>query len=219
MDEPELRKEMVACCVRMNTCGLSQGTSGNIGVRFGGGILITPSGVPYDGMKPSDIVPMRFDGSWGPHKYRPSSEWRFHLDIMKARPEVTAVVHAHPTFCTVLAIRRMEIPALHYMIAASGGNSIRCAPYATYGTAELSAHALKALEGRNACLLANHGLIATGPTLAKAMWLAVEVETLARQYVYTLMLGGPICLPDDEIARVVEKFKDYGPRSADEAGR
>src|SRR5690349_5142947 len=206
-----LRRDIVAQSRRMNELGLNQGTSGNISVRIPDGLLITPSGVPYDELSPEDIVPMGMDGSWR-HPLRPSSEWRFHLDILTARPEVNAVVHAHPTYSTALAIRRQEIPAVHYMIAAAGGPSIRCAAYATYGTPELSANAIKALEGRAACLLANHGLIATGPTLKRAMWLAVEVETLAHQYILTLQLGGPVCLPDDEIRRVVEKFKDYGPR-------
>jgi L-fuculose-phosphate aldolase len=217
MDElAALRREIIAQSRKMNELGLNQGTSGNISVRVPDGLLITPSGVPYDELAPEDIVPMRMDGSWS-HPLRPSSEWRFHLDILKARPEVNAVVHAHPTYSTALAIRRQEIPAVHYMIAAAGGPSIRCAAYATYGTPELSGHVLKALEDRSACLLANHGLIATAPTLARAMWLAVEVETLAHQYIVTLQIGGPVCLPDDEIQRVVEKFKDYGPRPKAEA--
>ena len=124
---------------------------------------------------------MGLDGSHDPAQ-RPSSEWRFHRDILKARPDVEAVVHAHPTYCTALAIMGMEIPPVHYMIACAGGDTIRCAPYATFGTQELSDHAVRALEGRLACLLAHHGMIAVGPSLAKAMWLAVEVETLARQY-------------------------------------
>ena len=213
-----LRQEIIANGLKMNSSGLNQGTSGNLSVRHGDGLLITPSGVPYEELATRDIVFMKMDGSWQ-HHYRPSSEWRFHLDILKAKPEVNAVVHAHPIYCTALAIRRMEIPALHYMIGIGGGNSIRCADYATYGTPELSHNALKALEGRTTCLLANHGLIATGPSLAKAMWLAIEVEALAKQYVLTLQLGGPVCLPDDEIERVIEKFKDYGPRPKAEGDR
>lgn len=143
---------------------------------------------------------------------QPSSEWRFHLDIMRARPEVGSVVHTHSTYATTLAICGREIPALHYMIAAAGGPNIRVAPYATYGTKELSDNALKALEGRTCCLLANHGMIATGPTLKRAMWLAVELETLARQYYHSLLIGGPQLLSDTEIAGVIEKFKSYGPR-------
>jgi len=211
-----LRQEIIANGLKMNSSGLNQGTSGNLSVRYRDGLLITPSGVPYDELEPRDIVFMKMDGTWK-HHYRPSSEWCFHLDILREKPEVNAVVHAHPMYCTALAIRRMEIPALHYMIAVSGGNSIRCAPYATYGTPELSKNALKALKGRTACLLANHGLIATGSSIGKAMWLAIEVETLAKQYALSLALGGPICLGDDEINRVIEKFKDYGPRPKAEA--
>lgn len=211
MDEMKLRRDIVAACLRMNESGINQGTSGNISARWRDGLLITPSGLPYEQMAPEDIVFLRMDGSYeGPN--RPSSEWRFHRDIIAAKPEVNAVVHAHPTYSTILSIQHREIPAIHYMIAAAGGPSIRCAPYATYGTEELSHNALAALEGRTACLLANHGMIATGPTLDKAMWLAVEVETLARQYVGCLQSGEPQILPDEEIHRVVEKFKDYGPR-------
>src|ERR1700739_2334906 len=132
-------------------------------------------------MTPDQIVFMEMNGSHAGGQ-RPSSEWRFHLDIMRSRNEVEAVVHAHPTYCTILAIMGLEIPPIHYMIAAAGGPDIRCAPYATYGTPELSALAVTALEGRFACLLAHHGMIAAGPSLARAVWLAVEVETLARQY-------------------------------------
>ena len=209
MSDLELRKELIAQCLAMNASGLNQGTSGNLSARVDDGFLITPSGVPYESLAPEDLVLMDMDGSYD-HERPPSSEWRFHCDIFAARPEVQAVVHAHPTFCTSLAICHREIPAIHYMIAVSGGNSIRCARYETYGTQALSDAALEALEGRTACLLGNHGMIATGPTLAKAMWTAVEVEALARQYVTVLQLGDPKILPDDEIDRVIEKFKNYG---------
>ncbi len=212
MSDHALRQEIIANCLQMNATRLNQGTSGNLSTRRNDGFLITPSGVPYEQLEPGDIVYMRLDGSYQ-HALAPSSEWRFHLDIYRAKPEIAAVVHAHPIYCTTLAIRGMDIPAVHYMIAVGGGNSIRCAPYATFGTQALSDAALAALEGRTACLLANHGMIATGPTLAKAMWIAVEVETLARQYFNALLLGGPRILPDDEIARVLENFKDYGSRS------
>ncbi|MGE5767011.1 MAG: class II aldolase/adducin family protein [Bacteroidota bacterium] len=199
----------------MNASGINQGTSGNVSARCGGTLLITPSGLPYDAMTPDDIVAMPLDRDDGSHEggLAPSSEWRFHHDILWARPEVGAVVHTHSTYATALAICGREIPAVHYMIAAAGGPTIRVAPYATYGTAELSRNALEALEGRSACLLANHGVIATGPTLGRALWLAGEVETLAKQYVLAQALGKPRILPDDEIARVVEKFKSYGPKT------
>src|SRR5262249_55293913 len=161
--------------------------------------------VPYDELKLEQVAAMDLksgQGEWsGP--LRPSSEWRFHLDIMRSRPDVGAIVHTHSTYATSLAICGKELPAVHYMVAASGGPAIRVAPYATYGTQELSDHALRALEGRTCCLLANHGVIATGPSLKRALWLAVEIETLAKQYVLSQMIGGARILPDEEIARVV----------------
>lgn len=215
MSEIALRNEIVRACLKMNQIGLNQGTSGNISVRYKDGLLITPSGMPYEDMAPDDIVFLRMDGTYD-GDYKPSTEWRFHRDILQHKPEVNAVFHAHPTYCTILSVLGRDIPAMHYMIAVGGGNSIRCAPYATYGTQELSDNALRALEGRSACLLANHGMIATGSTLAKAMWLAVEVETLARQYHGALQIGEPNILPDEEIANVLERFKDYGIRPKSE---
>jgi L-fuculose-phosphate aldolase len=209
--EFSVRQSIIESCRSMNALGINQGTSGNISVRWKDGLLVTPSGVPYHHMSADDIVHLRMDGSCD-HPLAPSSEWRFHRDIMKSRPEVGAIVHAHPTYCTAFAMCRREIPAVHYMIAAAGGPTVRCGAYATYGTAELSEAALQALEGRTCCLLANHGMIATGADLAKAMWLAVELETLCRQYAMALQIGEPAVLPDDEIARTIEKFKSYGPR-------
>lgn len=210
--ELALRKAVIAAARRMNETGLNQGTSGNISARHGDRLLITPSGIPYEALKPEDLASFTIDGehgAWtGPLK--PSTEWRIHLDIIRARPEVGAVVHAHPTYCTTLAICRKEIPACHYMIAAAGGPTVRCAGYATYGTAELSRLALEALEGRTCCLLANHGMLATGADLERAMWLAVELETLARQYYLSLAIGGPVVLPEAEIAEVASRFKGYG---------
>lgn len=217
--ELQLRRDIVASCRSMNAMGINQGTSGNISARYGRHMLVTPSGVPYDEMDPKDIVRMPFDGPYGSYEgdFVPSSEWRFHLDIMLARPEVGSVVHTHSTYATTLAICGKEIPAIHYMIAAAGGPSIRVAPYATYGTEELSRNALAALEGRTCCLLGNHGMIATGPTLKRAMWLAVELETLAKQYYLSLAIGKAQILSETEIGRVVEKFKGYGPRPKGEA--
>jgi L-fuculose-phosphate aldolase len=207
------RQAIIDACRRMNALGINQGTSGNISVRHGDGLLITPTGVPYEAMTPEQIVFMDMSGAFADGA-RPSSEWRFHLDILRVRPEVGAVVHAHPTYCTILAIMGLEIPPVHYMIAAAGGPNIRCAPYATYGTPELSAHAVTALESRFACLLAHHGMIAVGPSLAKALWLAVEVETLARQYHGCLQIGKPPLLSSDEIERVRGKMAGYGLNDA-----
>lgn len=210
-DARATRLAIVAAMREMLGLGLSQGTSGNISVRRGEGLLITPSGVPAGDLGPDDIVAMGLDGSVE-HRLKPSSEWRFHRDILAARPEVGAVVHAHPPHATAFAICNRAVPAVHYMIAAAGGPTVPCAPYAPYGTEALSEAALAALKGRNACLLANHGLIATGPDLAKAMWLAVEVEALCRQYAIAMQVGTPTVLDDDEIMRTVERFKSYGLR-------
>ncbi|WOH71336.1 class II aldolase/adducin family protein [Bradyrhizobium sp. NDS-1] len=211
-EERQLREAIIAKCRWMNASGLNQGTSGNISARYKDRMLITPSATPYDAMKPEMIAAMpldRDDGSWdGPLK--PSTEWRFHLDIMRGRPDVGGVVHTHSTYATVLAIARKPIPACHYMMAAFGGNDIRCAGYARYGTAELSELALAALEGRNGCLLANHGMIAVGANLDKAMWLAVELETIARQYYLSLALGSPQILSEVEIADTAKGFSTYG---------
>lgn len=210
--ELALREAIIEKCRWMNAAGLNQGTSGNISARFGDRMLITPSATPYDEMRPEMIAAMPLEGEYGAWEgpLRPSTEWRFHLDILRARPDVGSVVHTHSTYATVLAIARKPIPACHYMIAAFGGMDIRCAPYATYGTAELSAHALAALEGRNGCLLANHGMIALGASLEKAMWLAVELETIARQYYLTLAIGGPALLDEAAIADTLASFGSYG---------
>jgi L-fuculose-phosphate aldolase len=196
----------------MNASGLNQGTSGNISARYGDRMLITPSATPYDAMQPEMIASLPTEGEYGTWEgpLKPSTEWRFHLDIMKARPEVGGIVHTHSTFATVLSIARRPIPACHYMMAAFGGMDIRCAEYATYGTKALSENALKALDGRTGCLLANHGMIATGADLDKAMWLAVELETIARQYYYSLLIGGPVILSEAAIEETRKSFGSYG---------
>ena len=205
----EKRQSIIDACLRMNVSGINQGTSGNISLRHGDGMLITPTSTPYETMKPDQIVYMHLDSNHEPSQ-RPSSEWRFHRDIFKARPEVNAIVHAHPPYSTMLAIMGMEIPPVHYMVAVAGGDTIRCAPYATFGTQELSEYAVRALEGRLACLLDHHGMIAVGPSLAKAMWLAVEVETLERQYHAALQLGKPPLLSKEEIEKVRVRMAGYG---------
>ena len=205
----EKRQSIIDACRSMNALGINQGTSGNISLRHGEGLLITPTSTPYEAMQPEQIVFMDLDGSHDPAQ-RPSSEWRFHLDVLKARPEINAVVHAHPTYSTILAIMGLEIRPIHYMIACAGGDTIRVAPYATFGTQELSEHAVRALEGRLACLLEHHGMIAVGASLSKAMWLAAEVETLARQYHGCLQIGTPRLLPKEEIEKVRVRMAGYG---------
>jgi L-fuculose-phosphate aldolase len=214
LQDMTLRAEIIKQCRWMNATGLNQGTSGNISARSGECLLITPSAVPYDDMTPDMIAsvdltnpdkPPKWDG---PHP--PSTEWRFHYDIARARPDAGAIVHTHAPFATTLAIARMDIPACHYMIAAFGGAPIRCAGYARYGTQELSDLAVEALQDRQACLLANHGMIAIGPDLARAMWYAVELETLARQYWQSLQIGGPVLLSDQEIDETKAAMANYG---------
>jgi L-fuculose-phosphate aldolase len=213
-EELSLREEIVQTCLAMSAASLSPGTSGNVSARWRDGILITPTGLPYDELDAGSVVFLPFDRNRPPvGKRPPSSEWRFHLDILESRPEAGAVVHTHSIYATALAILGLEIPAHHYMVAVSGGPSIRCASYATYGTAELSDNALKALEDRTCCLLANHGVIAIGPTLKKALWLAGEVETLAKQFVIARQIGDPRLLSNDEITKVSERFKSYGLKS------
>lgn len=204
-----MRKEIIATALAMNALGINRGKSGNVSARWKGGFLITPSGLPYEQTRPADIVFV--DGRGKPTgKLLPSSEWRFHHDIYHTRRDAQAVVHAHSSFATTLACLGIDVPAFHYMIAVAGGNSIRCAPYATFGTQELSDLALKALSDRNACLLANHGMIATGDSLKHALALAVEVEALCEQYWRTLQIGKPAILSDAEMESVLEKFKSYG---------
>ncbi|WP_019626202.1 L-fuculose-phosphate aldolase [Thioalkalivibrio sp. ALJT] len=210
-DEHALREALITTALETNRRGLNQGTSGNVSVRLGDGMLITPSGVPYEALRPEDLVFVDANGHWE-GSLRPSSEWHFHRAILQERRELAAVIHVHSVHASVVAIQGRDIPALHYMVAAAGGHSIRCAPYATFGTEALSQHALEALRDRTACLLANHGMIATGANLERALWLAEEVELLAQQYVLSLQIGGPQLLDDAEMERVLAKFRDYGPR-------
>ena len=214
MDEQTARRALVEACRAMNALGINQGTSGNISVRHGGVMLISPSATSYEAMRPDQVAAMALDDAPGADGWhgplKPSTEWRFHRDILRARPDFGAVVHSHPTFCTALAIARRDIPPCHYMVAAFGGADIRCADYATFGTQELSDHALRALEGRNGCLLANHGMIVCAPTLDRAMWLAVELEAIARQYCHSLLIGGPRLLSDAQIADTACEFATYG---------
>jgi L-fuculose-phosphate aldolase len=182
-------------------------------VRLGAGLedgfLITPTAMPYDVMQPEDMAHMRFNGGHAGRR-PPSSEWRFHFDIYRTRPEAGAVIHTHSGYATTLACLRRDIPAFHYMIALFGGAPIRCGDYATYGTQELSDIVVKSLEGRSAALLGNHGLVVIGPTLRRALALTVEAETLAMMYWRALQLGEPRLLSDAEIARVRKKFEGYG---------
>ena len=211
MNELALRAGIIATAIQMNERRINCGKSGNVSARTEAGFLITPTGLPYESMRPEDIVAMTLGGgATGPRL--PSSEWRFHRDIYVDRPKAGAIVHAHSSFATALACLGRGIPAFHYMVAVAGGKDIRCAPYATFGTQELSDSALAALSGRSACLLANHGMIAVEGSLDAALALAIEVEALAEQYWRALQVGAPNLLSDAEMNIVLEKFKDYGQR-------
>ncbi|WP_349961248.1 class II aldolase/adducin family protein [Rhizobium sp. ZPR3] len=202
---------MVAICRRMNASGINQGTAGNMSVRNPKGFLITPTSLPYDVMQPQDLVQMYFDGSYEGER-RPSSEWRFHRDILASRKDIECVLHCHSVYATTLAVHHKTIPSFHYMTGVAGGTTIRCARYATFGTQALSDAAIEALQDRLACLLGQHGQISLGKTPAAALALAIEVETLSRLYVQALTLGEPPILDDEEMARVIQQMKNmsYG---------
>jgi L-fuculose-phosphate aldolase len=218
MSDLSLREELIAGCRALTRRGLTHGKSGNISLRRdAASFLISPTGIPYDALAPADIAVMDFTGRWFGAK-RPSSEWRFHRDILKARPEVGAIVHTHSTHATALACTGQGIPAFHYMVAVAGGADVRCAPYATFGTQALSDNALAALAGRDACLLANHGVIALGTQLGAALALAGEVENLAAQYAAAVQCGNPRLLSEAEMRTVVEKFRTYGRQDVAEDG-
>ncbi|OUS38564.1 class II aldolase [Rhodobacterales bacterium 56_14_T64] len=210
-DCTEIRQAVIDACLSMNTLGINQGTSGNISVRVGDQMLITPSGVAYDRLTPEMIVSMPLKGATpAPGQLKPSTEWRFHQSLLLSKPDCHAVVHAHPVYCSALAMNRREIPACHYMVAAFGGKSVRLADYAIYGSAALSANLDKAMIDRYGCLMANHGSVVVGDTLERAMWRMVELETLAKGYVISLSIGEPHILSDTEINDVLAEFSSYG---------
>lgn len=204
-----LRRLLIETAQAMNAAGLNQGTSGNLSVRSESGMLITPSGMDYATMSVDDIVWLDYDGA-GEGDRKPSSEWRFHAAIYQNRPEAQAILHAHPLNCTALACVGKGMPAFHYMVAVAGGRNIRCADYATFGTAELSENVIAALENRQACLMAHHGLTCFEKDLPRALALAIEVEHLAAVYCRILSMAAPEFLSDTEMATVLKKFGSYG---------
>ncbi|MDM7959504.1 MAG: class II aldolase/adducin family protein [Synechococcus sp. WH 8007] len=224
MPDQDLREQLVDCARRMQASGINQGTSGNLSVRIPGGMLITPSSLPYEQMQPTDLVALDLKGeplfipADGRPQRRPSSEWRLHADVLASRPEVQAVLHCHSIHATALACHGRDIPPFHYMTAVAGGHDIRCAPYATFGTQELSDGVVQALEGRLACLMAQHGQVSVGPTLDKALALAVEVETLARIYLQALALGEPPLLSAEQMEQVRHQFRTLLYRASSSAG-
>jgi len=208
----QLRAELVATARQMSALGLTPGMSGNVSVRCPGGLLVTPSGMAYADLGPDDLVEIALDGTVPPGQRAPSTEWRLHRDLLVARPDIAAVVHTHSLFCTSVSTLRRPIPAIHYMVVLAGGDEIPCADYATFGSEELARNAVAALGGTDACLLANHGMIALGGTLAAALKLAAEVETLASQYWHAAQLGTPHVLDHAELDRVRARFATYGQR-------
>jgi L-fuculose-phosphate aldolase len=204
-----MREQLLAVARKLSDSGLNRGASGNISVRVGEGFLVTPTGMTAESMTPSDMVQMDFDGQ-AQGKRAPTSEWRFHRDILAARTEISAVIHTHAMFATTLACLRRDIPPFHYMIAVAGGDTIRCSPYALFGSQALSDAAVAALHDRKACLLANHGMIALGRDLDEAFAVAVEVEALCEQYWRALQVGEPHLLTAKQMVEVHEQFKGYG---------
>jgi L-fuculose-phosphate aldolase len=218
-DSIALRRAVIDTARAINDAGINVNKAGNVSVRCSrgaqSGLLITPTGLGYGDLRPADLVFLRLADGRATGGREPSSEWRFHLDIHRARAELAAIVHTHSPAATALACHGRGIPPFHYMVAAAGGADIRCAPYATFGTQELSDHALAALAGRKACLLAHHGVIACEATLPQALALAVEVEHLARMYLAALALGEPPRLAEEEMARVLARFEHYGQPAAE----
>jgi L-fuculose-phosphate aldolase len=209
MNMLEARRAVIEGMARLDALGMNRNATGNLSLRVPDGFLVTPTGMTTREMRPGDIVFVEMDGAaHGPRK--PSSEWRFHRDILASRPDVNAVLHSHANACITLACLGMEIPAFHYMVAVAGGKTVRCAKYATFGTQELSDNAVAALKDRKACLLANHGMIALGVSVPEALSIAIEVEALAEQYWRALQIGKPTILSDAEMDRVLEKFQNYG---------
>jgi L-fuculose-phosphate aldolase len=204
------REDLVATARRMSELGLTPGMSGNVSVRTPTGLLVTPSGMPYAELISDDAVEMKFDGAMRAGQRTPTSEWQLHRDILGARPDVEAIVHTHSLFCTTISTLRRDIPAIHYMVVLAGADAIPCAEYATFGSAQLALNAVTALRGGNACLLANHGMVALGSSLAQALRLAAEVETLASQYWHAAQIGAPHILDHDELDQVRARFREYG---------
>ncbi len=205
-----LRDQLVTTAKKMSALGLTPGMSGNVSVRTRGGLLLTPSGMAYDTLVADDAVALALDGTVRPGQRTPSTEWRLHRDILAARPDVEAIVHTHSLFATSLSMLRRPIPAVHYMVVLGGADDIPCAEYATFGSAELAQNAVSALRGGSACLLANHGMVALGTSLERALRLAAEVETLASQYWHAAQIGTPHVLEHEELVRVRARFAEYG---------
>lgn len=213
MTSQDLRQSLIDASIDAEAQRINTGTTGNMSVRVDSGMLITPTGIPPRKLKPETIVPMDLDGNWS-GEIKPSSEWALHSAIYKARPEVQAVVHAHPDHCVALSCARLGLPAFHYMIAGFGGDDVRCSRYATFGSPELADVTVEALENRTACLLANHGMVAIGATLSEAYGRALKLETLARQYMLCRSFAEPVLLSENDLVGVKQRYKTYGRQDA-----
>lgn len=212
-DDTALRQSIIDGCLWMNASGINQGTSGNISVRSGDHMIITPSGVPYDLLRPEMLCRVPLDAPPDlSGRLRPSTEWRFHQSVLNAHPGLGAVVHAHPPHSTALAVQGRSIPACHYMVAAFGGTDVPLINYALYGSVELAQMVTDAMADRSACIMANHGAMTTGDTLTRALWRMEELENLARVYLLALTTGTPKILSDAQMADVIAAFADYGPK-------
>lgn len=209
-DEARLRSRIVEVMRAMDARGLNRGTSGNVSARLGDGMLVTPSGVPPERLTPETIVFVDADGVVAEGQLKPSSEWRMHLQILRRRPDVGAVVHCHSRHATILACAGRPIPAVHYMVGVSGGASVPVAPYATFGSEALADAVVEALDGRNAALMANHGQIAVAPGLGEALLIAEEIEEQAAVYWGCLAIGGPTLLTDAQMDEILVRFRGYG---------
>ena len=218
-DTKATRQSLIDACLRMNARHLNQGTSGNISARLADGILITPSGVPYEALTPDMMVTIPLDAPPGPDGPKPSSEWPFHQGMHNARPDMPVVLHAHPPYCSVLAVQRRAIPACHYMVAAFGGTDVPLADYALFGSPALCDNMARIMQNRHGCLMANHGATVLGESVEKAFWRLEELETLARTYLFSSIGGAPHILSDAEIAEVLVAFDSYGPRPVTKTGK
>ena len=208
-DQQGVREQLVSASLALLASGLNQGASGNLSMRIEDGFLITPSGVVPTAMAPAMMVKMSFDGQYE-GDIKPSSEWRLHLDLYRNREDCEAIVHTHSTYASALSCLREPLPAFHYMVAVAGGDSVRCAEYALFGTQALSDAVLVAMQSRQACLMANHGLIAIGANLEKAMYIAQEIELLCQQYLAARQVGEPVLLTDAQMQEVFSQFGGYG---------
>ncbi|MCY4334159.1 MAG: class II aldolase/adducin family protein [Litoreibacter sp.] len=218
MNEADIRKQVVDSYQELDRDGMNKGSSGNVSARSGEHMLITPSGISAKQMNPDQVAKLKIDDDAGAFEgdCKPSTEWRFHQDIFRSRPQSHAVVHTHAPFCTILSILRKPIPAVHYMMACFDTTEVRVADYETYGTTELSEAVIRAMGSANSCLMANHGMVVAGDSMMRAMWLAGQLELIASQYYHTLLVGQPHVLSDAQIAETVKSFASYGPQEAHE---